>query len=362
MTKGTMTVGLAVVLALGLGLTLLRRGPATEDSATNEPISLVYEKYELANGLDVILHVDRSDPVAAVAMTFHVGSSREVEGRTGFAHLFEHLFFLDSENLGYGGLDRLMTRVGSSTNGSTNRDRTNYYEVVPNDALEKALWAEADKLGFFINTVTESVVAKERQVVKNEKRQSVDNQPYGHNDFVIDRALYPEGHPYRWQVIGALAGPRRGEPRRREGVPRALVRAEQRDARRRRRHRRRADQGLDREVLRRDPVTPDARRCRSRRRSSSRASRASVPRGHVRASSRSSRSPGPRSRSTTRTPTPLEVLATPPHRRQDDAVLRGHREGEQARPGGRGRERLGGARGALQHADPGVPRTWTSTR
>ena len=167
-------------------------------------ISLPYEKYELANGLDVILHVDRSDPVAAVVMTFHVGSSREVEGRTGFAHLFEHLFFLDSENLGYGGLDRLMTRVGSSTNGSTDRDRTNYFEVLPNDALEKALWAEADKLGFFINTVSEAVVAKERQVVKNEKRQSVDNQPYGHNDFVLDRALYPEGHPYRWQVIGAL--------------------------------------------------------------------------------------------------------------------------------------------------------------
>ena len=163
-----------------------------------------YEKYELPNGLDVVLHVDRSDPIAAVAMTFHVGSSREVPGKTGFAHLFEHLFFLDSENLGPGGLDRLMTRVGSSTNGSTSRDRTNYFEVVPSDALEKALWAEADKLGFFINTVTEDVVAKEKQVVKNEKRQSVDNRPYGHSSFVLDQAMYPEGHPYRWQVIGSL--------------------------------------------------------------------------------------------------------------------------------------------------------------
>jgi zinc protease len=166
--------------------------------------SVDFEKYELENGLDVVLHIDRSDPLAAVAMTFHVGSSREVEGKTGFAHLFEHLFFLDSENLGPGGLDRLMTRVGSSANGSTNRDRTNYFEVVPNDALEKALWAEADKLGFFINTVTESVLEKEREVVKNEKRQGVDNRPYGHTNFVIDRALYPEGHPYRWQVIGSL--------------------------------------------------------------------------------------------------------------------------------------------------------------
>jgi zinc protease len=138
-------------------------------------------------------------------MTFHVGSAREVGGRTGFAHLFEHLFFLDSENLGPGGLDKLMASVGSSTNGSTSNDRTNYFEVVPSDALEKAIWAESDKLGFFINTVSESVVAKEKQIVKNEKRQRVDNQPYGHASYVIDQALYPDGHPYSWQVIGSLA-------------------------------------------------------------------------------------------------------------------------------------------------------------
>ena len=176
--------------------------PAENSGSTG--VSVDFEKYELANGLDVILHVDRSDPIAAVAMTFHVGSAREVEGKTGFAHLFEHLFFLDSENLGPGGLDRLMTRVGSSTNGSTSRDRTNYFEVVPVDGLEKTLWAEADKLGFFINTVTESVVTKEKQVVKNEKRQSVDNQPYGHMSYVLDKAIYPPEHPYNWQVIGSL--------------------------------------------------------------------------------------------------------------------------------------------------------------
>ncbi|MXV95189.1 MAG: insulinase family protein [Gemmatimonadetes bacterium] len=178
--------------------------PGSDAGTPGDTFSIPFERYELANGLEVVLHVDRSDPLAAVAMTFHVGSAREVVGRTGFAHLFEHLFFLDSENLGAGGLDRLMTRIGSSTNGSTSRDDTNYFEVVPIDGLEKALWAEADKLGFFINTVTESVVAKEKQVVKNEKRQGVDNQPYGHTNFVIDRALYPEGHPYRWQVIGSL--------------------------------------------------------------------------------------------------------------------------------------------------------------
>ena len=164
-----------------------------------------FDSFTLDNGLKVIFHVDRSDPVVAVALTSHVGSAREKEGRTGFAHLFEHLLFLESENLGKGGLDKLSARIGGSgANGSTSRDRTNYFQTVPNDALEKMIWAEADKLGFFINTVTEPVLAKEKQVVKNEKRQGVDNRPYGHNMYVIDQNLYPQGHPYSWQVIGSL--------------------------------------------------------------------------------------------------------------------------------------------------------------
>ena len=190
------TVALAALLAVACA-----PGARTGSGAG---VALDFERYELDNGMEVILHVDRSDPIAAVAMTFHVGSAREVAGRTGFAHMFEHLFFLDSENLGPGGLDRLMTRIGSSTNGSTSRDLTNYFEVVPIDGLEKTLWAESDKLGWFINTVTEDVVAKEKQVVKNEKRQGVDNVPYGHSSYVIDKALYPDGHPYQWQVIGSL--------------------------------------------------------------------------------------------------------------------------------------------------------------
>ena len=168
-------------------------------------LKVEYEKFTLPNGLDVVFHVDRSDPVVAVSLTAHVGSAREKAGRTGFAHMFEHLLFLESENLGKGGLDILSSKIGGSgANGSTSRDRTNYLQTVPKDALEKMLWAEADKLGWFINTVTDDVLAKEKQVVKNEKRQGVDNNPYGHTSYVIDKALYPADHPYNWQVIGSL--------------------------------------------------------------------------------------------------------------------------------------------------------------
>ncbi len=168
-------------------------------------LSIDYEKITLDNGLDVIFHVDKSDPVVAVELMAHVGSAREIEGRTGFAHLFEHLLFLESENLGKGGLDKMSARIGGSgANGSTSRDRTNYLQTVPKDALEKMIWAEADKLGWFINTVTDPVLAKEKQVVKNEKRQSIDNRPYGHRQYVIGKNLYPKDHPYNWQVIGSL--------------------------------------------------------------------------------------------------------------------------------------------------------------
>ena len=177
--------------------------PAVASQAAG--LKVDYQKFTLPNGLDVIFHIDRSDPVVAVNLTAHVGSAREKAGRTGFAHLFEHLLFLESENLGKGGLDKMSARIGGSgANGSTSQDRTNYLQTVPKDALEKMIWAEADKLGWFINTVTDPVLAKEKQVVKNEKRQGVDNAPYGHTRYVINKALYPADHPYNWQVIGSL--------------------------------------------------------------------------------------------------------------------------------------------------------------
>ncbi len=170
------------------------------------PSLLPHETYQLANGLTVIFNIDRSDPVVAVALTAHVGSARETPGRTGFAHMFEHLFFLDSENLGPGGLDRMSARIGGSgANGFTSNDITVYLQTVPNDALEKMIWAEADKLGYFINTVTDAVLTKEKEVVKNEKRQGVDNAPYGQTGPVIAEALYPADHPYSWSVIGSMA-------------------------------------------------------------------------------------------------------------------------------------------------------------
>lgn len=191
------------ILFVAFAITLVACNTNKKEKETS--LNVPFQKFELKNGLQVVFHIDKSDPVVAVELMAHVGSAREIAGRTGFAHLFEHLLFLESENLGKGGLDKMSTKIGGSgANGSTSRDRTNYLQTVPNDGLEKMIWAEADKLGWFINTVTNPVLAKEKQVVKNEKRQSYDNRPYGFNQQIIDRNLYPKDHPYNWQVIGSL--------------------------------------------------------------------------------------------------------------------------------------------------------------
>ncbi|WP_122465233.1 M16 family metallopeptidase [Brevundimonas lutea] len=207
--KSTLLAGLSAVALMSIAAPVVAQqagqGAVPAASASTESLMPV-EEFRLENGLKVVFHIDRSDPVVAVVLAAHVGSASELPGRTGFAHLFEHLFFLNSENLGPGGLDAMSARIGGSgANGSTSRDITDYLQTVPNDALEKMIWAEADKLGYFINTVTDPVLAKEKQVVKNEKRQSVDTQPYGHTHTVIPGALYPADHPYSWSVIGSLA-------------------------------------------------------------------------------------------------------------------------------------------------------------
>jgi zinc protease len=172
----------------------------------SEPsISVPFEKYTLSNGLTVILHEDKSDPIAAVAVVFHVGSSREVEGKTGFAHLFEHMMFQKSENVGEDQLFKLIQGAGGELNGGTGQDATMYYEVIPKNALEMALWLESDRMGYLENTVTRGAFANQQNVVQNEKRQSVDNAPYGFNEYLILKNLYPKGHPYSWDVIGEMA-------------------------------------------------------------------------------------------------------------------------------------------------------------
>lgn len=163
-----------------------------------------YEKFTLDNGLEVILHEDHSDPIVAVATMMHVGSNREKPGKTGFAHFFEHMSFNDSENVPVGANRKMIPEWGGSRNGGTWSDGTVYYEVVPKDAFEKILWIDSDRFGYMINTVTEAALEREKQVVKNEKRQRVDNAPYGYTDEIIRKNLYPEGHPYNWTVIGAL--------------------------------------------------------------------------------------------------------------------------------------------------------------
>jgi zinc protease len=167
-------------------------------------INLALEQYQLPNGLKVVLHHDKSDPVVSVAIQYHVGSNRERLGKTGFAHFFEHMLFQSSENVGAGNFIKNIGNMGGILNGGTWQDGTIYYEVVPSDGLEKVLWMESDRMAYFINTVTQAGLENEKQVVKNEKRQSIDNRPYGHTELVTLQALYPEGHPYSWSVIGSL--------------------------------------------------------------------------------------------------------------------------------------------------------------
>lgn len=190
-------------LLLLAGILALILGACSAPEEQGE-LKIEFEKYQLDNGLDVILHQDKSDPIVAVAIQYHVGSNREEPGRTGFAHLFEHMMFQQSENVGQDQFFKLIQGAGGTLNGGTNKDGTIYYEVVPKNALEMVLWAESDRMGYLSNTVTQSAFANQQNVVQNEKRQSYDNRPYGHTNYVIDKNLFPEGHPYSWQVIGEM--------------------------------------------------------------------------------------------------------------------------------------------------------------
>src|SRR4051812_12519190 len=165
-------------------------------------IDLPFAKRTLPNGLDVIVHEDRHVPVVAVNLWYHVGSKNEVVGRTGFAHLFEHLMFEGSEHHNSGYFPPLQ-QAGALLNGSTNTDRTNYWEVVPTSALDLALWMESDRMGYLLPALTRERFETQRDVVLNERRQNYENRPYGFALMALLAALYPPDHPYHWMTIGA---------------------------------------------------------------------------------------------------------------------------------------------------------------
>lgn len=179
-------------------LLLLGSAPATAQ------VEVPCTQFTLPNGLNVILHEDHRVPMVAVNLWYFVGSANERPGRTGFAHLFEHLLFEGSGHVKEGEFDTLLEAAGGSNNGSTNNDRTNYYETLPSSSLEVALFLESDRMGYLLDSMTPSVVDGQREVVKNERRQSYENRPYGMASIRLGELLYPEDHPYHWPTIGYM--------------------------------------------------------------------------------------------------------------------------------------------------------------
>jgi len=178
--------------------------PAAAQPAAPRTIQVPYSEFTLPNGLRVILHEDHSVPMVTVNMWYHVGSAREKEKRTGFAHLFEHLMFMGSGHVKPGEFDEWLEAAGGDNNGSTETDRTNYWINVPSNSLELALFLESDRMGYLLDSMTPKTVDAQRDVVKNERRQSVENRPYGIAQVVLGEMLYPPGHPYHWPVIGYM--------------------------------------------------------------------------------------------------------------------------------------------------------------
>ena len=185
-----------------------RSSPAAAPPATSADtcprIEVPYTQLQLSNGLNVILHEDHTVPLVAVDVWFRVGSAREKPGRTGLAHLFEHILFEGSSHVKPGEFDTLLEGVGGDNNGSTNNDRTNYFEVLPANALELALFLESDRMGYLLDVLSPARVDQQRDVVKNERRERIENRPYGMASIRIEEEVFPAGHPYHWPVIGSM--------------------------------------------------------------------------------------------------------------------------------------------------------------
>ena len=180
------------------------RSSETASPSQSTRLEVPYRLFTLANGLTVILHQDRTVPVVAVNVWYHVGSANERRGRTGFAHLFEHLMFEGSKNVKEGEFDTLLEGAGGNNNGSTTNDRTNYVIDVPSNALELALYLESDRMAYLLDAMSPERVNGQRDVVKNERRQSYENRPYGMAEIELDSMLWPENHPYNWPTIGSM--------------------------------------------------------------------------------------------------------------------------------------------------------------
>jgi zinc protease len=195
---------LIFLLALAPAVPVAAQSAAPMAGPAPPKLELAYTQFTLPNGLTVILHEDHSVPVISTNMWYHVGSARERTGRTGFAHLFEHLMFMGSGHVKPGEFDDWLERAGGTNNGSTENDRTNYWINVPSNALELALFLESDRMGYLLDSMTPKTVDAQRDVVKNERRQSYENRPYGSAELTLGEMLYPEGHPYHWPVIGYM--------------------------------------------------------------------------------------------------------------------------------------------------------------
>ena len=181
-------------------------GTKLVEKVTKQPgqVMIPYEKYVLPNGLTLVVAEDHSDPLVHVDVTYHVGSAREQIGKSGFAHFFEHMMFQGSDHVGDGQHIKLVTAAGGTMNGSTNQDRTNYFETLPSNKLETGLWLEADRMGFLLDAVSQKKFEIQRSTVKNERGQNYDNRPYGLASEYVSKTLYPYGHPYSWLTIGYL--------------------------------------------------------------------------------------------------------------------------------------------------------------
>lgn len=179
-------------------------------SAQQDTLNIPFKKYKLANGLTVILHKDNSDPLVHVDVTYHVGSAREQLGKSGFAHFFEHMMFQGSQNVADEQHFKVVTQSGGDLNGTTNSDRTNYFETVPKNQLEKMLWLESDRMGFLLEAITPEKFEIQRATVKNERGQNVDNRPYGRLNETVNQMIFPREHPYSWPVIGYMTDLDRG--------------------------------------------------------------------------------------------------------------------------------------------------------